>query len=46
VRPDKDLQEAAAKTYESEGYKVIRATIGGTRLKHPLLPDGWVVLQK
>ena len=30
LTPGKDLQEAVAKTFESEGYKVIRATIGGS----------------
>ncbi len=29
LTPGKDLQEKVAKTFESEGYKVIRATIGG-----------------
>jgi mevalonate kinase len=28
LTPGKDLQEAVAKTFEDEGYKVIRATIG------------------
>jgi mevalonate kinase len=30
LTPGKDLQEAVAKTFENEGYKVIRATIGGS----------------
>jgi mevalonate kinase len=30
LTPGKDLQEAVAKTFEKEGYKVIRATIGGS----------------
>jgi mevalonate kinase len=30
LTPGKDLQEKVAKTFESEGYKVIRATIGGS----------------
>jgi mevalonate kinase len=30
LTPGKDLQEAVAKTFEDEGYKVIRATIGGS----------------
>jgi mevalonate kinase len=30
LTPGKELQEAVAKTFESEGYKVIRATIGGS----------------
>ena len=29
LTPGKDLQEKVAQTFESEGYKVIRATIGG-----------------
>jgi mevalonate kinase len=28
LTPGKDLQQAVAKTFENEGYKVIRATIG------------------
>jgi mevalonate kinase len=30
LTPGKDLQEAVAKAFEDEGYKVIRATIGGS----------------
>ena len=30
LTPGKELQEAVAKTFENEGYKVIRATIGGS----------------
>ncbi|MGD2269774.1 MAG: mevalonate kinase [Desulfobacterales bacterium] len=30
LTPGKDLQEKIATTYENEGYKVIRATIGGS----------------
>jgi mevalonate kinase len=30
LTPGKELQEAVAKTFEDEGYKVIRATIGGS----------------
>ncbi len=30
LTPGKDLQEVVAKTFEDEGYKVIRATIGGS----------------
>lgn len=30
LTPGKDLQEKVAKTFEKEGYKVIRATIGGS----------------
>lgn len=30
LTPGKDLQEEVAKTFENEGYKVIRATIGGS----------------
>ena len=30
LTPGKDLQEAVAKSFEDEGYKVIRATIGGS----------------
>ena len=30
LTPGKDLQEAVAKKFENEGYKVIRATIGGS----------------
>ena len=30
LTPGKDLQESVAKTFEAEGYKVIRATIGGS----------------
>ncbi|MHC4457067.1 MAG: hypothetical protein ACYS0I_08235, partial [Planctomycetota bacterium] len=29
LTPGKDLQEIVASTFEKEGYKVIRATIGG-----------------
>jgi hypothetical protein len=29
LTPGKDLQEKIATSFESEGYKVIRATIGG-----------------
>jgi mevalonate kinase len=30
LTPGKDLQETVAKAFENEGYKVIRATIGGS----------------
>jgi hypothetical protein len=30
LTPGKDLQETVAKAFEDEGYKVIRATIGGS----------------